>query len=557
MKKIVIRTICFLISVLMSSSAVFGKELELGYTEEQFETICRRYNCSEELFRELTDQNTSGLTLEEWYRNQEDTIARHYDLLNNMFTFSNDESAAYGTVLTSAEEVSERTFNDLIFSWESGYDEGSGAYGRIFVTRNGETSLLADKTGLNATVLTNGEYVYYSEFIYEDKAVVYRKKVGDQEEEAVFSTDADIYFQLAGYYDSKIYYIKELDPGMFFEYSTGTREHKLLAENVTFATQNHQYFLLEPYYGDVGREGSLRICNGADQSVTDISDRICLYGEHAKIAGDSVYYVEYTDLKDYYIPPAAVTVKRLALDGNQSETLISGLEMNSVLSLTDEKMIYTGADQEEHEILWEENSADGNAAEATDNGNSLKGYPEYEEIVRKYYQGVSAGWNLQEFNENGLCYLAAYDSDLDSIGYCLIDIDNNNICELLIGYIDRNDCPGMFYELYTSVNGEAVPVAMSWERNRYYLCEDDTIANEGSGSAWTSSWSYYDLNAGQLLFRESVFADGYYDEKSPWFYTDTAPYEDYSSPISEEMADEIRNGYVYRSIPFIPLSEMD
>ena len=59
MKKIVIRTVCFLLFVLISSSVVFGKEVELGYTEEQFDIICRRYNYSEELINPLFCSDTN------------------------------------------------------------------------------------------------------------------------------------------------------------------------------------------------------------------------------------------------------------------------------------------------------------------------------------------------------------------------------------------------------------------------------------------------------------------------------------------------------------------
>lgn len=54
---------------------------------------------------------------------------------------------------------------------------------------------------------------------------------------------------------------------------------------------------------------------------------------------------------------------------------------------------------------------------------TLADYPEYKEIVQKYYDGASAAWNISQFQENNLCYLAGYYSDINKLGYFLQDID--------------------------------------------------------------------------------------------------------------------------------------
>ena len=68
---------------------------------------------------------------------------------------------------------------------------------------------------------------------------------------------------------------------------------------------------------------------------------------------------------------------------------------------------------------------------------TLADYPEYKEIVQKYYDGASAAWNISQFQENNLCYLAGYYSDINKLGYFLQDIDNNGTAELFIGAIRR------------------------------------------------------------------------------------------------------------------------
>ena len=80
------------------------------------------------------------------------------------------------------------------------------------------------------------------------------------------------------------------------------------------------------------------------------------------------------------------------------------------------------------------------------------------------------------------------------------------------------------------------------------LCQDQTIANEGSSGAALSIWGYYDFVSGQLQLKEGIFTDGDKHPENPYFYTTTTFYEDYSNPISEEEAENIINKYTYETI---------
>ena len=158
---------------------------------------------------------------------------------------------------------------------------------------------------------------------------------------------------------------------------------------------------------------------------------------------------------------------------------------------------------------------------------TLADYPEYKEIVQKYYDGASAAWNISQFQENNLCYLAGYYSDINKLGYFLQDIDNNGTAELFIGAIDdgTDSYEGMFFDMYTLVNGRLSLVTTSGERDRYYLCKDNTIANP----------------------------------QNPWFFSTTASTEynaDEFTSISEADAASIKNKYEYAELPFISLADM-
>ena len=186
---------------------------------------------------------------------------------------------------------------------------------------------------------------------------------------------------------------------------------------------------------------------------------------------------------------------------------------------------------------------------------TLADYPQYKEIVQKYYEGASAGWDISQFQENNLCYLAGYYSDINKLGYCLLDVDNDGTDELFIGTTEDEGYEGMFFDMYTLTDGKAELVTTSGERDRYYLCEDNTIANEGSSSAFLSVNYYYDYKSGKLNLQDGIVNDGELDPQNPWFYGTLDNGEDSLEPISEGAADSIKSKYKYMKLSFSPLSD--
>lgn len=187
---------------------------------------------------------------------------------------------------------------------------------------------------------------------------------------------------------------------------------------------------------------------------------------------------------------------------------------------------------------------------------TLADYPQYKEIVQKYYEGASAGWDISQFQENNLCYLAGYYSDINKLGYCLLDVDNDGTDELFIGTTEDEGYEGMFFDMYTLTDGKAELVTTSGERDRYYLCEDNTIANEGSSSAFLSVNYYYDYKSGKLNLQDGIVYDEEINPQNPWFYGTIDNGEDSLEPISEGAADAIKSKYSYMKLPFSPLSDV-
>lgn len=188
---------------------------------------------------------------------------------------------------------------------------------------------------------------------------------------------------------------------------------------------------------------------------------------------------------------------------------------------------------------------------------TLADYPQYKEIVQKYYEGASAGWDISQFQENDLCYLAGYYSDINKLGYCLLDVDSDGTDELFIGTMEDEGYEGMFFDMYTLTDGKADLVTTSGERDRYYLCEDNTIANEGSSSAFLSVNYYYDYMSGKLNLKDGVVYDEELDSQNPWFYGTLANGEESLEPISGGAADAIKSKYSYMKLPFISLADAE
>ena len=209
------------------------------------------------------------------------------------------------------------------------------------------------------------------------------------------------------------------------------------------------------------------------------------------------------------------------------------------------------------EINWKkidlQTDASQNAEENIEIG-SITGVDAYDNILQRYYEGITSGWSIQEFNENGLCYLAGYNLDFDQTGYCLLDVDQNGIEELIVG-MNIESYNGIVYEIYTVLDGELECILSSGERDRYYLCEDNVIANEGSSSAFLSVNYYYDYKSGKLSLQDGIVYDEDIDPQNPWFYGTLDNGEDSLEPISEGAADSIKSKYKYMKLSFSPLSD--
>ena len=139
-------------------------------------------------------------------------------------------------------------------------------------------------------------------------------------------------------------------------------------------------------------------------------------------------------------------------------------------------------------------------------------------------------------------------------GWLLRDLDGDGIPELLLG-ADWGDGHSVIFNIYRLDGAKAVRVVDGWNRNRWYLCTDGSLANEGSSSAFESSYSYYRYTSGELQHLETLlYLDGG-SGGSPWRYSATADHYvssgDFRS-VTEAEATAVRDKYTHEMLILTP-----
>ena len=139
-------------------------------------------------------------------------------------------------------------------------------------------------------------------------------------------------------------------------------------------------------------------------------------------------------------------------------------------------------------------------------------------------------------------------------GWLLRDLDGDGIPELLLG-ADWGDGHSVIFNIYRLDGAKAVRVVDGWNRSRWYLCTDGSLANEGSSSAFESSYSYYRYTSGELQHLETLlYLDGG-SGGSPWRYSVTT--DQYVSSgdfrsVTEAEATAVRDKYTHETLILTP-----
>lgn len=221
--------------------------------------------------------------------------------------------------------------------------------------------------------------------------------------------------------------------------------------------------------------------------------------------------------------------------GNDTESGMSAEDGNSADNISEEFSQNEKTDENETRSREQETEQGEEQEKTPDVEQTLNPEVLYSDILDMFYYNISSDWaeyrTRSSFHDGEVSYLFPqyhFDSSyIDKIGYSFIDLDDNGTPELLIWMREEKDADNpeyksMIYDLYTYVNGNITHVESSGERDRFYLCEDNTIYNESSGGATDSVMAHYRLNSGEaeLSIIESVYTkaadDG--EQNIDWYH---------------------------------------
>ena len=133
-------------------------------------------------------------------------------------------------------------------------------------------------------------------------------------------------------------------------------------------------------------------------------------------------------------------------------------------------------------------------------------------------------------------------------GWLLRDLDGDGIPELLLG-ADWGDGHSVIFNIYRLDGAKAVRVVDGWNRSRWYLCTDGSLAHEGSDGASEGTYSYYRYENGALRHLETVISlDG-------WLYSDTTDHYVGGKglrSVTEAEATAVMDKYTHETLVFTP-----
>ena len=182
----------------------------------------------------------------------------------------------------------------------------------------------------------------------------------------------------------------------------------------------------------------------------------------------------------------------------------------------------------------------------------VTGYPQYDVVLANICDLRLAGTHGTEtdFSSDLLTANDYYQTP----GWLLRDLDGDGIPELLLG-ANWDEGHAVIFNIYRYGGTRAVRVVNGWNRNRWYLCTDGSLANEGSSSAFESSYSYYRYTSGELQHLETLM---YLDDGSggsPWRYSVTTDQYvnsgDFHS-VTEAEATAVMDKYTHETLAFTP-----
>lgn len=176
----------------------------------------------------------------------------------------------------------------------------------------------------------------------------------------------------------------------------------------------------------------------------------------------------------------------------------------------------------------------------------VTGYPQYDVVLANICDLRFAGTQgtETEFSSDLLTGNDYYQTP----GWLLRDLDGDGSPELLLG-ANWDEGHTVIFNIYCYGGARAVRVVNGWNRSRWYLCTDGSLAHEGSDGASEGTYSYYRYENGALRHLETVISlDG-------WLYSDTTDRyvggKGFRS-VTEDEAATVMDKYTYETLILTP-----
>ena len=130
-------------------------------------------------------------------------------------------------------------------------------------------------------------------------------------------------------------------------------------------------------------------------------------------------------------------------------------------------------------------------------------------VVDAYRQGSDSPVDLADLDYDLESNLSLYLESCAKPGYCLIDLDENGVPELLVGLMtDDAFYSRIVASVFTVEDGAPKLVFTSFTRSRYCLSSEGGFIYEGSGGAAYSDYYACSFSEGALIRAYGVYSDG-------------------------------------------------
>lgn len=176
----------------------------------------------------------------------------------------------------------------------------------------------------------------------------------------------------------------------------------------------------------------------------------------------------------------------------------------------------------------------------------VTGYPQYDVVLANICDLRFAGTQgtETEFSSDLLTGNDYYQTP----GWLLRDLDGDGSPELLLG-ANWDEGHTVIFNIYCYGGARAVRVVNGWNRSRWYLCTDGSLAHKGSDGASEGTYSYYRYENGALRHLETVISlDG-------WLYSDTTDHYVGGKgfrPVTEAEATAVIDKYTHETLILTP-----